>query len=212
VRDGLQSNEFNHGAYFKNKSGVSPSGEMFFGGINGFNIFHPDSIKNNSHIPPIVITDFQVFNESITSGMADSSNLSPLQKSITETKEIELSYIDYVFSFEFAGLDFHNPEKNKYAYMMEMFDKGWNYTDARRRYVTYTNLDPGEYVFRVKASNNDGVWNEEGTSIKITITPPFWQTWWFRFLVTAFVFATAFGWYKMRIRNIEAQRKNLKLR
>ena len=173
TEDGLQGNEFQWGAYFKNKNG-----EMFFGGTNGFNSFYPDSIKDNKHIPPVVITDFQIFNNSVPVGLDTNTNRSILTKSITETNEIELTYKDYIISFEFAALDFHTPEKNKYAYILEGFDKEWNYTDANKRFATYTNLDPGEYTFKVKGANNDGVWNEAETSLKIIITPPWWATWW----------------------------------
>ncbi|MFC1852062.1 two-component regulator propeller domain-containing protein [candidate division CSSED10-310 bacterium] len=167
LQDGLPSNEFNAGAYFKNNSG-----HMFFGSINGFISFDPASIKDNPHIPPIALIDFQLFNESVPVNAG-----SVLHKSITETKEITLSYDDNFFSFEFVALDFSIPEKNHYACQMEGFDKNWNYIKTRR-YITYTNLDAGEYVFRVKGSNNDGLWNEEGTALKLTIAPPPWKTWW----------------------------------
>ncbi len=169
----FKAHYFQGGAYFKNKKG-----EMFFGGDNGFNSFYPDSIKNNNRIPPVVITDFRLFNRSVPVGLDTITNRIILSKSITETNEIELTYKDYIISFEFAALDFHTPDKNKYAYIMEGFDKGWTYTDANRRFATYTNLDPGEYTFKVKGSNNDGIWNEAGTSIKLIITPPWWATWW----------------------------------
>lgn len=181
--DGLQSNEFNAGAFYKSKDH-----EMFFGGIDGFNSFYPGNIIDNSHIPPIVITDFQVFSES---NMINAR--SRLNQSITETKVIRLSYQDIVFSFDFAALDFSNPQKNKYAYKMEGFDRDWNLRDSTRRFATYTNLDHGRYVFRVKGSNNDGVWNENGTAITIIIVPPFWKTWWFRSLLfTAFAILSYF--------------------
>lgn len=167
-RDGLQANEFSTG-FFKSKSG-----EMFFGGINGFNVFYPETIKDNPSIPPVVITDFQIFNKTVLPGVN-----SPLKKSISETDTIILSHQQSVFSFDFAALDFTTPEKNRYAYKMEGVDPDWVYTDASRRFATYTQLDPGEYVFHVKGSNNDGVWNEEGTSIKIIVTPPFWKRSWF---------------------------------
>ena len=175
ARDGLQSNQFGEGAYHKSRSG-----EMFFGGINGFNAFHPDSIKDNSHLPPIVITDFQIFNKSVPlkrDSLEESTGSFLLDKHISETEAITLSYRESVFSFEFAALHFSAPEKNKYAYMMEGFDAAWNHV-GNRRLATYTNLDPGDYVFRVKGSNKDGIWNEAGASIKITITPPWWKTWW----------------------------------
>jgi len=163
--DGLQSNEFNSGAFYKTNTG-----RLFFGGVNGLSFFYPKESKDNLYTPSIVITDFQISNLSVPIG-------SPfIEKSISEAKEIQLSFEERVFSFEFAALDYQNPEKNQYAYMLEGFDKDWNYTDAKRRFATYTNLDPGEYVFRVKGSNNDGRWNEAGTSINLTITPPWWRT------------------------------------
>ncbi|HEY7751373.1 MAG TPA: ATP-binding protein, partial [Ignavibacteriaceae bacterium] len=172
VRDGIQNNEFNQGAYYKARNG-----EMLFGGINGFNLFHPDSLKENKNIPNIVITDFQIFYKSV-SVASDNFKYPVLTKSVSETKEINLTYADNVISFEFSALDYQTPSKNKYAYRMEGFDNNWNYTDANRRFVTYTNLDPGEYTFRVKGSNSDGVWNEEGVSVNIYISPPWWATWW----------------------------------
>ena len=167
--DGLQGNQFFWGAGFKGKNG-----ELYFGGTNGFNVFNPGQLKNNNHIPPIVITSFQIFNKPV--GINEEG--SPLKKSIMSTKEIELSYSQAVFSFEFAALDFTVPSKNHYAYMMEGFDDNWIYS-GNRRFVTYTNLDPGKYIFKVRGSNNDGVWNEKGTEIAITILPPLWRTWWF---------------------------------
>jgi PAS domain S-box-containing protein len=162
VSDGLQGNEFDGvKAYLKTKDG-----EMFFGGLNGFNAFYPEQVKDNPHIPPIVITDFKIFDKSVK-----------LDSAISEAKEIKLSYKANFFGFEFAALDYTNPKKNQYAYKLEGFDKDWIYSGSRR-YATYTNLDGGAYTFRVKGSNNDGVWNEEGTSIKIIITPPPWKTWW----------------------------------
>lgn len=167
--DGLQGNQFFWGASFKGKNS-----ELYFGGTNGFNVFDPEELKNNDHIPPIVITNFQIFNKPVDIDKEDS----PLKRSITSTKEIELSYSQGVFSFEFAALDYTVPGKNRYAYIMEGFDNNWIYS-GNRRYVTYTNLDPGKYVFKVKGSNNDGIWNEKGTEITITILPPLWRTWWF---------------------------------
>ncbi len=166
LNDGLQSNEFNVGAFFKSKSG-----EMFFGGVNGFNSFFPERIQDNPYVPPVILTSFKIFNQETR-----------FDSAIHVIKEIELSYKENFFSFEFAALDFTLPEKNHFAYMMEGFDTDW--VDlGNRNYVSYTNLDPGEYVLRVKASNNDGVWNEEGLSLRIRITPPVWQTWWFRLIM-----------------------------
>jgi signal transduction histidine kinase/ligand-binding sensor domain-containing protein/AraC-like DNA-binding protein len=174
VHDGLLNSQYNFGTYFKNKDG-----ELFFGGTNGFDAFLPDNIKDNSHIPEVVITDFQIFNEPVAINNEESvenNDVYSLPKQISLLDEIELSHRENVFSFEFAALDYHSPQKNQYAYKMEGVDPDWVHTDASRRFATYTNLDPGEYIFRVKGSNNDGLWNEEGTSIKIIITPPWWKT------------------------------------
>jgi len=200
VMDGLQSNEFNQWSYYKNKTG-----ELLFGGNNGFNVFHPDSIDKieNSHKPPVIITEFQLLHKPVPIGFNKSTNRSILEKSITETEEIELLYDDNVISFEFAALDFHVPEKNQYAYYMEGFDKDWTYTYADRRFVNYTNLSPGEYTFRVKASNNDGVWNEEGASLRIIIAHPWWATWWAYILYGIFavvLFSTSTRFYLNRQR------------
>ena len=199
VNDGLQSNEFNGASYFKSKSG-----EMFFGGINGFNAFYPAEIKDNPYVPPIVITDFQILNKTVPIGLTTDGR-SIIEKHISETDEINLSYRDYVFSFEFAALSFAAPAKNKYAYKMVGFDNDWVYTDATKRLATYTNLDPGNYIFRVKGSNNDGIWNETGASINITIMPPFWNTWWFYILGIAGLGIVVFGIVITRVRSIKSQ-------
>ncbi|HUI64660.1 MAG TPA: triple tyrosine motif-containing protein, partial [Bacteroidota bacterium] len=146
----------------------SRTGEMFFGGSNGFIRFSPDSIRDNLFIPPVVITGFKVFDKAV-----------PLDSAISEKRAIELSYKDNVFSFEFAALSYTCPAKNHYAFKLEGFDADWVYCGTRR-YATYTNLGGGHYTFRVKGSNNDGVWNETGASIAFFIAPPFWETWWFR--------------------------------
>ncbi len=205
VRDGLQSNEFNTGACYKSKSG-----EMFFGGVNGFNVFHPEHIKDNPYVPPVVITDFQIFNKSVPISKGEDEH-SILSKSILETKEIELSYKDRIFSFQFAALHYVSPEKNKYAYMMEGFEKDWNYV-GNRRFATYTNLPPGNYVFRVKGSNNDGVWNDEGVSLRIKITPPFWQTWWFRGFVGIAILFLIITIFNVRTHTIRERAKQLEKR
>jgi signal transduction histidine kinase/DNA-binding response OmpR family regulator len=165
--DGLQSYEFNQRACYEGKDGT-----LYFGGINGLNFFHPDSIRDNPHVPPVMLTDFQIFNNSVK-----PRSDAPLKQSISITEQITLSYKHSVFSFEFAALDYTAPERNQYAYKLEGFNDKW-IDLGTRRFVTFTNLDPGEYVLRVKGSNNDGVWNEDGASLKIIISPPPWKTWW----------------------------------
>jgi signal transduction histidine kinase/ligand-binding sensor domain-containing protein/DNA-binding response OmpR family regulator len=168
--DGLQGREFNENAACK-----TSRGELIFGGPNGFNIFHPDDIKENTIVPELVFTDFQIFNNSIgVNEKADGRVV--LKQSITLTREIVLKYRENVFSIEFAALSYSHPGKNSYAYILEGFNTDWLTTDGSQRKATFTNLDPGEYVFKVKASNNDGYWNEEGASLRIKILPPFWKT------------------------------------
>jgi len=169
---------------------------MYFGGINGFNVFHPDSIHDNSYIPPVVITNFKILNKNIPIGKEKGE--SKLHKTISETKEIYLSYADYFFSFEFSSLDFTVPEKNSYAYMMERFDQNWIYS-GQRRFVTYTNLDAGKYIFRVKGSNSDGIWNEEGASVRIIISPPPWKSWWAYSLYSLFLLGSVVGFVRFKM-------------
>lgn len=172
-KDGLQGSDFNSRVYFKNRDG-----EMYFGGTNGLNRFNPFDIIDNPFISPIYITDFQILHRPVAIGYDSVWGRTILEKSIIETEILELDYDDNILSFEIAALDFHSPEKNQYEYMLVGFDKHWIRTDASHREITYTNLDPGKYTLRVKGSNNDGVWNEAGTSLKIIIRPPWWATWW----------------------------------
>ncbi len=170
--NGLQSNQFWYNAFLKTRNG-----EMLFGGINGVTAFYPENIRENNYVPPVVITSLKIFNRPVEINGPDGI----LQESITATSEITLSHQHSVFSFEFAALNYAISAQNQYAYKMEGFDKDWNLVD-NRRFATYTNLNPGTYTFRVKAANNDGVWNKQGAAIRVTITPPFWQTWWFKAL------------------------------
>lgn len=158
LNDGLQSQEFSGGAYYK-----SPDGEMFFGGINGINYFYPDKIFDNQFVPPIVIASVNILNNTIPQ----------------EVDSLQIEFDQNFFSFEFAALDYTDPMDNQYAYMLEGFDKEWHFVNARMRIASYTNLAPGKYVFSVIGSNNDGVWNYDGKNIRIEILPPFWRRWWF---------------------------------
>ncbi len=200
VTDGLQSNTFS----FRNTSDKSRTGELLFGGIEGLTAFYPEQIENNSYVPPVVITDFQLAGKPVPIGQD-----SVLPQSILRTKQITLSYRDRVFSFQFAALNYRAPQRNQYKYKLVGFEKEWTAVDSSRNFVTYTNLNPGNYVFRVIAANNDGVWNEQGTSIAITIAPPWWETVWFRvsFLVLAVGVGT--GGFRWRIYAIEQRNREL---
>ncbi|HEY4155124.1 MAG TPA: two-component regulator propeller domain-containing protein, partial [Puia sp.] len=168
--DGLQGREFNENAALKTRSG-----ELVLGGANGFNIFNPANIKSSQKNAALVLTDFQVFNKTIHAG--DKVNGKRiLDKAISETDEVTLKYNQNVFSVEFASLGFNNTDKCRYAYRLVGFDRDWLVTDGNARKATYTNLDHGKYVFMVKASNDDGVWNESAKPLTIIILPPFWET------------------------------------
>jgi two-component sensor histidine kinase/ligand-binding sensor domain-containing protein len=202
IENGLQDNEFNGGAFFK-----SARGEMFFGGINGFNAFFPENIRDNPFIPPVVLTDIQLSNRSVAIGQkVDGKPF--LEKSITETDKITLSHKQKVVSFSFAALNFIAPENNQYAYMLEGLDTDWNFI-GNRRFVTFTTLPQGDYTFKVKGSNNDGIWNEAGISLKITVQPPFWKTNWFRVLLLLGAAVLIFGFYRWRILSIESSKRKL---
>ncbi len=174
--DGLQNNEFNTGAFLK-----ADDGEMFFGGISGFNNFYPGKIKDNIHIPPVYLTSFKIFDKEIK-----------LDSLITYKKNISLSYDDKFFSFDFTALDFINHVQNRYAYKLEGFDRDWIRT-GQRRFASYTNLDPGQYNFRVIACNSDGIWNTTGASLRIVILPPFWMTWWFETILGVVLLSALIG-------------------
>jgi serine phosphatase RsbU (regulator of sigma subunit)/streptogramin lyase len=196
IRDGLQSNEFNGGAAYR-----SPRGEMFFGGINGFNAFFPEEIGSNREVPALVITDLQLFNRSVAAGEVVGGRVL-LEKPITYTGDVELSYRDNVFSIEFAALHYSAPGKNRYLYRMAGFSEAWIPVGADRRYATFTGLAAGEYLFSVRGANSDGVWSDEPVSLRIVITPPFWATWWFRLLAAALLAAAAAVVVRSRLRSV----------
>jgi signal transduction histidine kinase/ligand-binding sensor domain-containing protein len=194
VEDGLQSNEFNGASCYKNDTG-----EMFFGGINGFNAFFPDRVQDNQVIPPIVLTSLTQEGMSLIH-----------EKGITFLEEVTLKWPDNNFEFEFSALSYSNPRKNLYAYKLEGFDRDW-IEIGTRRYGKYTNLAGGTYTLRMIGSNNDGVWNEDGSSVKITVVPPFWGTWLFRGLIIAAVIGASYGGYKLRVRNLEKRSRDLEI-
>lgn len=183
-------------------SHIGYDGTIYFGTTEGVVYFNPREIKTNTSIANIVLTDFKIFYEQLKPSQENPF----LKESITYAKEITLSYRESVISFEFAALIFKNPKKNQYAYKMEGFDKNWVYCGTRRT-ATYTNLDPGEYTFRVKGSNNDGLWNEEGTSIKIIITPPWYKTILFKSLVGLSLIGSIGSFYQKRIQKLNKEKR-----
>ncbi len=168
----------------------SKDGQLFFSGIPGTIGFFPEQIKDNPIIPPIKLIDFKIFNESIK-----------LDTSILFKKSITLSHDQNAFSFEFAALNYSNPGKNQYAYKMEGFNDNWIYS-GNEHTASFTNLDPGKYIFRVKGSNNQGVWNEEGATLSIIILPPWWATWWFRTLMILTLIGIGYSIYRYRINKV----------
>jgi ligand-binding sensor domain-containing protein len=199
VSDGLQGNQATRWSFFK-----TSDGQLLFGGTNGFNIFDPSKIKDNPFIPPVYLTDFKLFNKSVP---IDENGI--LKTSIMFTKEIDLAYGDNMFSFEFTALNLQQPEKNQYRYRMEGFQDEWIDLGTERK-APFTNLNPGEYTFRVIASNNDGVWNMEGASIKINIIPPFWKTWWFNSLIVVIIASSVV--YYVRYQKKKAKRLQAELK
>jgi signal transduction histidine kinase/ligand-binding sensor domain-containing protein len=193
VSDGVQSREFRTGAYHK-----SSSGEMFFGGVNGFNAFYPDRIlEDNPYVPPVVLISFTQGGVSLTAGPAVGS-----------MREFAVEWPQNFFEFEFAALSYSRPEKNEYAYMLEGFDKDWIYVGTRR-FGRYTNLPGGTYTLRIKGSNGAGVWNEEGMGVRIKVIPPFWQTWAFRIIILGVLVVGALGVYRQRVKGVEARSREL---
>ena len=191
-------NPFNPGAASR-----SPDGELFFGGTNGLTAFYPDDIQPHAYVPPVVLTDFQLFYTSVQPGKD-----SPLKQSITDTQSIQLNYRQNAFAFEFAALDYSQPAVNQYAYRLIGYDPDWIQAGTRRL-ASYTNLAPGSYIFQVKASSSSGVWNETPMEVSITIQPPLWQTWPFVLLVAVFAIGSVLGGFTWRFRSIQNQKVRL---
>lgn len=191
-RDGLQDDEINSGAYHYGKSG-----RMYVGGGLGCNEFYPDNVRPDSTPPPVVITAFKKFNQTTT-----------LDSAIEKKHTISLLHNENDIGFEFAALSFHLPERNQYQYKLDGYDNAWSSAGTERK-ATYTNLDPGDYVFRVRASNSDGVWNHEGASIRISILPPWWARWWARSGFVLCFLGGLFQAYRLRVRVLERRNERL---
>jgi ligand-binding sensor domain-containing protein len=215
---GLQSNEFNSGAFFK-----SSANKMYFGGINGFNVFDPLNIVPDTIVPPTVLTGFQINNKAVPivepfmrrrlspqsqNSLFVDSSWYYLPFNIAYMHSLALPYKVKVFTIEFAALLYHSPEKCTFRYKMEGFDEDWNYCGTRN-YATYTNLPHGTYIFKVQSANPDGVWNTKAAEIQIIIVPPFWKTWWFVTLL--FLSVLAIIWLFVIIREHNLRRSKLLL-
>jgi signal transduction histidine kinase/ligand-binding sensor domain-containing protein len=196
--DGLYQSKFESRAYYQ-----SPTGEFYVGGSEGVEAFFPDQIRDDPRAPAVVITDFRLFGESLH---ADPDG--PITREISYASEIALNYDQNDITLAFAGLHFVRPEQNEYSYRLDPYDRDWS-KPSHRRTAHYTNLDPGSYTFTVRAANNDGVWNEEGTSLSIVIAPPFWQTWWFRIAVVLLFAGLIYGGVQARIRQIAERNRKL---
>lgn len=205
--DGLQGNEFNYDAALKTRNG-----NMYFGGINGFSKLMPDLLIENPIDPKIQITDIAVFNQSIAVGDT-LNNRVILGENLPFINELTLTYRENIFSIEFASLDFTAPGRNQYKYMLEGFDKDWNYVSSDERKVSYMNLSPGNYVFKATGTNSDGKWSSETRSIEINVLTPWWSTFWFRgmvFLVVALSLFLTYKWRLMILRNKNRIEQKLK--
>ena len=192
VNDGLQGMEHNQGAFF-----CSKNGEMLVGGVNGFNVFTPEKIGNNQHQPPVRIISYKRFGKEVL-----------LDTLIYNKQYLELSWRQNFFSFDFVALDYQVPGKNKYSYKLEGVDEDWS-PAGPQRYASYTELSGGDYVFRVRASNSDGVWNDEGVTLYIRINPPFWKTKWFYTLCVLLIIGGFWGFLKYRTSSIKRENKIL---
>lgn len=197
--DGLQGNSFNTYAALK-----STDGRMWFGGNNGFNVFNPDSIKESKKMPSVIFTSLKVFNKPVNLKNPES----PLNKHISVAEEIVLTHKQSVITIEFIAIDYSAPQNINYAYKLENFDKEWLYVDNKHD-ATFTNLPPGNYIFRVKVSNLDGYWDEEGISIKIKVLPPWWKTWGFRIFISSILISLAVGSYYFRLNRLIKNKKEL---
>jgi ligand-binding sensor domain-containing protein/signal transduction histidine kinase len=192
AKDGLLD-----GTYFVGAAARGADGDLHFGGVNGMTSFMPDSVRDNPYPAPPVITDFLV------------QNRSRLPHTGAEPREVDLPYRDSVFTLEFAALHYADPQSNRFAYRLQGFDQDWTETDASKRFATYTNLDPGHYVFEVRAANKDGLWSDVPARIGITIERPVWMTWWFRLLAALSVLGIGIGIYRLRIRVLVQQTERL---
>ena len=189
--DGLPGKSIGRGCRTQN-------GEMIFGSNNGLTTFYPDRLSPNPYVPPVLLTDFYLFNRPVRPGAH-----APLRKPVWAADSVTLTHGQSIFTLEFAALSYAAPEKNRYRYRLEGLETDWNEVDDRRRLATYTSLPPGRYIFRVQASNNDGVWNQAGAALTIRILPPWWATWWFSGMAMLTTVGLAFSAYRSRVKSLQ---------
>jgi PAS domain S-box-containing protein len=178
---------------------------MFFGGFSGGIAFHPDKVVDSSYVPPVVLTDFRLFDRLVTVG-ADS----PLRRSIGYTSALRLSHEQNVFSLEFSALSYFNPATNRYRYKLDGLDRQWHEVGSSQRLATYTTLPAKTYIFRVQGATSRGAWSEPGLELAIEVLPPWWSTWWFRAVCAAVSVALLGGFYQWRIRQLRREEKHLR--
>ncbi|MFZ0593534.1 MAG: two-component regulator propeller domain-containing protein [Bryobacteraceae bacterium] len=200
--DGLAGNFLN--PYASEGSCRTPDGEMVFGSSNGVTEFYPDRISENHRVPPVRLTDFLLFNKPVLEGRN-----SPLSKSIWATDSLTLTHRQSIFTLEFAALSYMAPDRNRYRYRLEGLETQWNEVGSGRRSATYTNLTSGKYLFRVQGSNNDGVWNNEGVALAITVLPPWWETWWFLSIAALIVVGLILAIFRSRMKGLQRQAARL---
>lgn len=198
--DGLLNNQYYWSASYKNQDG-----KLYFGGMNGLDAFYPDWIQEDLRSRDVVITEIKLLNESVRPGL-EYNDVVVLNRSPNKASRIELSYKEKAFSVEFSSLNYQESEMIRYAYILEGFEKNWNYVSSTRRYAGYTNLKPGNYTFKVKASGSNGEFTGETNELEIYIAPPFWDTPWFRGLSLMALIALVFGYVRYRTYSLKRQK------
>jgi len=202
--------ELEDGEFMRNAAFRTAQGEVMFGGTRGLVMFRPEEVAFNPIRPPVVLTELLLFNQPVPVG-GEIAGRRLLEGSITEIRELVLGHQDYVISLEFAALHFVAPERNSYAYRMEGLEEQWNEV-GNRRHITYTTLPPGKYVLRVRGANCDGLWNEEGAVLAITVRPPWWGSWWFRSLMGLLALVLVVGIFRWRMARLARQNALLESR
>lgn len=198
VQDGLQGNEFNQNAFAKDRK----TGRLLFGGPNGFNVFNPNSIKDNRYVPPVTFTNYLRYNTD------DEEGKPILERGISVRDSILLTYKDNIVTFQFAALSYYNNSENQYKYKLEGFNENWIQL-GNNHTITFTNLSPDNYVLRVIGSNNDGIWNEKGASLFVEVLPPWWRT---NIAYAAYIIMFLSSLYGLRRFEINRREQKTKLR